>query len=58
MHARAGDAAHRIILRGKPQGRAPMRLLPGLTLHEADGAWRSEVEAVLRGGDLHVDWWE
>ena len=57
IHAHAGEVAHRLILRGRPQGRAPLRLLPGLVLHEPGGAWRADVDAVLRGVGLGVDWW-
>jgi tRNA1(Val) A37 N6-methylase TrmN6 len=57
IHAHAGEPAHRLILRGRPQGRAPLRILPGLVLHEADGRFRAEVDAVLRGGALPVVWW-
>ncbi|WP_370674029.1 tRNA1(Val) (adenine(37)-N6)-methyltransferase [Pleomorphomonas sp. PLEO] len=57
IHARAGEAAHRLILRGRPQGRAPLRILPGIVLHAPDGSFRSDVEAVLRGAALPVSWW-
>jgi Predicted O-methyltransferase len=29
IHAHADEPAHRLILRGRPQGRAPLRILPG-----------------------------
>lgn len=57
VHAHRGEPAQRLILRGRPQGRAPMRLLPGLVLHGADGAFLPDVDAVLRGAPLPVDWW-
>jgi len=57
IHAHAGEPAHRLILRGRPQGRAPLRLLPGLVLHEHDGTFKPNVDAVLRGAQLPVDWW-
>jgi len=57
IHAHADEPAHRLILRGRPQGRAPLRLLPGLVLHEGDGAFRTDVDAVLRGEALPVNWW-
>ncbi|WP_026783680.1 tRNA1(Val) (adenine(37)-N6)-methyltransferase [Pleomorphomonas koreensis] len=57
IHAHAGEPAHRLILRGRPQGRAPLRILPSLVLHEADGRFRAEVDAVLRGSALPVVWW-
>ena len=57
IHAHAGEPAHRLILRGRPQGRAPLRILPGLVLHAPDGGFRPDVEAVLRGAALPVSWW-
>ncbi|SCM74625.1 Methyltransferase small domain family [uncultured Pleomorphomonas sp.] len=57
IHAHAGEPAHRLILRGRPQGRAPLRILPGLVLHASGGSFRPDVEAVLRGGALPVAWW-
>lgn len=57
IHARAGEPAHRLILRGRPQGRAPLRILAGLVLHAPDGGFQPDVEAVLRGAALPVSWW-
>lgn len=57
IHAHAGEPAHRLILRGRPQGRAPLRILPGLTLHAPDGGFLADAEAVLRGGGVPVVWW-
>lgn len=49
LHPRAGEAAHRLIVRGRKGSRAPMRLLPGLVLHGPDGKFAPDVERVLRG---------
>ncbi len=49
LHPRAGDAAHRLIIRGHKGSRAPMQLLPGLVLHRADGTFAPDVERVMRG---------
>lgn len=57
IHAHAGEPAHRLILRGRPQGRAPLRILPGLVLHAPDGSFLADVEAVLRGAGLPIVWW-
>lgn len=57
VHAHAGDSAHRLILRGRPQGKAPLRILPALVLHASDGGFRSDVDIVLRGAGLSVAWW-
>lgn len=58
IHAHADEPAHRLILRGRPQGRAPLRMLPGITLHLADGRFRPDIETVLRGAPLPISWWQ
>jgi tRNA1(Val) A37 N6-methylase TrmN6 len=45
----ADEAAKRVILQVKKNGRAPFAMLPGLVLHEADGAYTAAADAVLRG---------
>lgn len=47
---RAGQAARRILVAGRKDSRGVMRLAPGLVLHQADGRFTPETEAVLRGG--------
>ncbi len=47
---RQGVAAKLTLLRGVRNGRGPMRLLPGLVLHEADGSFTQAADAILRGG--------
>jgi tRNA1(Val) A37 N6-methylase TrmN6 len=47
---RAGMAAKRAILLARKGSRAPFLLLPGLVLHEADGRYTSETDAILRDG--------
>lgn len=49
LHPRVGEAAHRLIIRGRKGSRAPMQLLPGLVLHGSDGTFVPDVERVLRG---------
>lgn len=51
IHPRAGDPAHRILVRGKKGSKAPMQLLSGLTLHGASNAFLPDVQAILRDGD-------
>ena len=46
----AGRSARRILVRARKRVAAPARLLPGLVLHEADGRFTADAEAVLRGG--------
>jgi len=49
VRAAAGDAAIRIVIRARRGRRTPLALLPGLTLHQPDGSWTGEAEAILRG---------
>jgi tRNA1(Val) A37 N6-methylase TrmN6 len=39
-----------VLLRAVRGGRGPARLLPGLTLHQPDGRFTPEAEAILRDG--------
>jgi tRNA1Val (adenine37-N6)-methyltransferase len=47
---RTGMPAKRVILQARKGSRAPMGLLAGLALHEADGRYTAEAEAILRDG--------
>jgi tRNA1(Val) A37 N6-methylase TrmN6 len=52
---RAGEPARRVIVSARRGVRSPLRLLPGLVLHRADGSYTDAAEAVLRhGGALSV----
>lgn len=57
VHAHIGEPAHRLILRGRPQGKAPFRILSSLTVHAVDGGFQPDVEHALRGAGLTVRWW-
>lgn len=46
---RAGQPARRMIVQGVKGGRAPLRLSPGVVLHEGDG-FTDEAQEVLREG--------
>jgi tRNA1(Val) A37 N6-methylase TrmN6 len=48
---RAGIPAKRVILRVAKGSRAPFALAAGLILHQADGSFTPEAEAVLRRGE-------
>ena len=50
-----GRPARLVLVRGQKLGRSPLRLLPGLVLHQADGRFSPEAEAILRGG-ASWDW--
>jgi tRNA1(Val) A37 N6-methylase TrmN6 len=45
---RAGDEAKRIIIGGIKGRKTPLRLLPGIDLHNADGKFTTAAEAILR----------
>jgi tRNA1(Val) A37 N6-methylase TrmN6 len=49
---RAGEQAKRVLLQVRQGTKAPLRVLPGLTLHEADGKYTPDADAVLRGEGL------
>ncbi|MDE2182983.1 MAG: methyltransferase [Alphaproteobacteria bacterium] len=51
---RAGAAAKRILMQVHQGSRAPVNMLPGLVLHEADGRYTSDADAVLRGSGLTI----
>ncbi len=46
-HARERPAK-RILVQGRKGSRAPLRLVPGLVLHEADGRYSAAADAILR----------
>jgi len=48
LQPRAGAPAIRVIVQGTKASRAPLRLLPPLVLHAADGSFTPEVAALLR----------
>jgi len=48
---RGGEPAHRVIIRGIKNSRAPLRLLPPLVLHASTGnSFRPEIDPILREG--------
>jgi tRNA1(Val) A37 N6-methylase TrmN6 len=49
-NAGAALDAKRVIIRARKGVSSPLRLLPGLILHEADGAYTPAAEQILRGG--------
>jgi tRNA1Val (adenine37-N6)-methyltransferase len=48
---RSGEAAKRVIVQVRKNSHAASALLAGIILHEADGSYTREADAVLRGGD-------
>lgn len=56
IHPFADEPAKRVLLRAIKTGKAPLKLLPALVLHERGGGkHRPEVEAILRG-DAELGW--
>jgi tRNA1(Val) A37 N6-methylase TrmN6 len=47
---KAGRAAKRVIVRARPGIKTPMRVSPGLVLHEEAGGYTAEAQAILRDG--------
>ncbi len=45
---RVGEPAKRVIVQARNGSRAPLRLLPGMALHAAEGHYTFEADAVLR----------
>lgn len=50
VHPRPDAAAIRILVRASKGSRAPLAILPGLTLNDAEGRPTAAAEGVLRGG--------
>ncbi|GAB6053874.1 methyltransferase [Magnetospira thiophila] len=46
----AGQAAKRVLVRGRSHRRTPLRLAAGLVLHRTDGSYTAEAERILRHG--------
>ncbi len=54
VHPRADAPATRLLLRGVKGAKAPLKILPGLVLHEADGRFTPRAEAIHRGRILRL----
>jgi tRNA1(Val) A37 N6-methylase TrmN6 len=54
LFPKQGEPAVRIILQGRKGSKAAPSLLQGLILHEPDGRYTAQAEAVLRGGEALV----
>ena len=52
IHPRADEPASRVVVTAVKGSRAPMLIAPPLILHEADGRFTSEAEAIHRGEAL------
>jgi tRNA1(Val) A37 N6-methylase TrmN6 len=50
VHPRADAPAVRVLIQGTKGSRGPLSLAPALVLHDADGKFRSDIDAVLRSG--------
>lgn len=49
---KTGVEAKRVIIRAIKDRQTPARILPGIVLHEADGAYTSAAEKILRNGAM------
>ena len=50
IFSKADQAANRVVVRACRNSRTPLRILPGLVVHNEDGSMTPEAEAILRGG--------
>jgi tRNA1(Val) A37 N6-methylase TrmN6 len=55
VHPIVGASAHRLLVTGVKGSKAPLRIAPGLILHQADGRLTSEADAIHRGERL-IGW--
>ncbi|ODA67275.1 N5-glutamine S-adenosyl-L-methionine-dependent methyltransferase [Methyloligella halotolerans] len=51
LFPKQGAPASRVLIQGRKGRRGPLRLRQGLVLHEADGRYTEQAEAVLRHGE-------
>jgi tRNA1(Val) A37 N6-methylase TrmN6 len=51
VHGKAGEGAIRVLVRATKGSRAPLDILPGLTLSGEDGRPTREADSVLRAGE-------
>ena len=49
LYPHTGEAAKRVIVQVTKASRAPLAMLHGLVLHEADGRYTNDADAILRG---------
>jgi len=54
IHSRSDEPAKRIIVRATRASRAPLALLPGFIVHEADGSYTQRAQAIV-DGKAHLD---
>ena len=52
---KAGRDAKRVVVQARVGSRAPLRVHPGLVLHEADGSYTRAADDLLRGGAWDLD---
>jgi len=50
LFPKQGAPAKRVLVQGTKGSRAPLELLPGMVLHEADGSYTEKADLILRGG--------
>jgi tRNA1(Val) A37 N6-methylase TrmN6 len=56
IYPRPNAAAIRILVRAMKGSRAPLALIPSLTLNDADGRPTAQAEAILRDGAALEQW--
>lgn len=51
IHSKPDGEAIRVLVQGRKGSRAPLRVRPGMIMHEADGAFTPSASGILRDGD-------
>ena len=49
IHAAKDRAAIRILVRAQRESRGSLKIVPGLVLHQVEGTWTAQADAILRG---------
>jgi tRNA1(Val) A37 N6-methylase TrmN6 len=55
VHPRSNASAHRLLVSGVKGSKAPLRIAPGLVLHQSDGQLTPDADGIHRG-ERPIDW--
>ncbi len=50
IHSKAGGEATRVLVQGRKGSRSPLRIRPGMVMHDAEGGFAPPAEQILRNG--------
>lgn len=51
LYSKSGQAAKRVIVRARKDSKAPLRIAPGLIIHEEDSSYTEAAQSILRDGN-------